>query len=247
MIKSITLPRWPIFALVVAGAGGCGSDLLLPEPPGGGNNVALSKAGGDGQVGTVGERLSQPLVVEVRTSRDEPAPGRKVAFEFTTGAGVVTPALAVTNDAGQAAGFWELGTQPGAQSVRARMADVEGESPQVAEFTAEARAASPDTIRAQSAVSQPGRRGSEVGTPPVVRVVDRFGNPVADVPVAWTVLTGQGRVSEPITQTGADGTTTVTWTLGMRVGVHKLTAAVGQASGKPVSGSPVTFTVTVLF
>ncbi|HEX7336756.1 MAG TPA: Ig-like domain-containing protein [Gemmatimonadales bacterium] len=230
----------------MAGAAACGSDLLLPEPPGGGDNVALSKVGGDGQTGTVGEALPAPLVVEVRTSRDEPAPGRMVAFEFTTEAGVVTPNTAVTNDAGQAVARWELGTQPGAHTVTARMADVEGESP-VAEFTAEARPASPDTLRAQSSVSQPGRRGSAVGTPPVVRVVDRFGNPVADVPVAWTVLTGQGTVSEPITPTGADGTSTVTWTLGSRIGVHKLTAAVGGAGGKPVTGSPVTFTVTVLF
>ena len=45
-----------------------------------------------------------------------------------------------------------------------------------------------------------------------------------------------------ITETGADGTTTVTWTLGEQVGVQKLTAAVG-----PVNGSPVTFTALVLF
>jgi hypothetical protein len=233
-------------ALIVAAAAACGSDLLLPEPPGGGNNVALSKVDGDGQTGTVGQELPNPLVVEVRTSRNEPAPGRRVAFEFTTEAGVVTPGTAVTNDAGQAIGRWELGTLPGNHTVRARMADVEGESP-VAEFTAQAKAASPDTLSAQSSLSQPGRRGNQVGTPPVVRVVDKYGNPVADVPVVWTVLTGQGRVSEPLTQTGADGSTTVTWTLGSRVGVHKLTAAVGTAAGKPVTGSPVTFTVTVLF
>lgn len=246
MIGSISLPRWPTFALVVAGVAACGSDLLLPEPPGGGDNVALSKVNGDGQTGTVGEALPNPLVVEVRTSRNEPAPGRKVTFDFPAEAGVITPDTAVTNDAGQAVARWELGTLPGAHTVRARMADVEGES-QVAEFTAQAKAASPDTLSAHSPVSQPGRRGTEVATPPVVRVVDRYGNPVAEVPVAWTVLTGEGAVSEAITQTGGDGTTTVTWTLGARIGLHKLTAAVGSAAGKPVTGSPVAFTVTVLF
>jgi hypothetical protein len=55
-------------------------------------------------------------------------------------------------------------------------------------------------------------------------------------------VTGKGSVSESITQSGADGTTTVTWTLGERVGVQKLTAAIG-----PVHGSPVAFTATVLF
>jgi hypothetical protein len=73
-------------------------------------------------------------------------------------------------------------------------------------------------------------------------VVDRFGNPVEGVPVAWQVTAGQGTVSEPISTTKADGTATVGWTLGNRIGVHKLTAAIGT-----VYGSPVTFTANVFF
>jgi hypothetical protein len=215
--------------------------LLLPEPPGGGENVEISKAAGDNQVGTVGEQLQDPLVVLVMTTRGLPARGRRVTFEFNTEAGLITPDTAVTNDEGHAVGRWELGTIPGHYTVVAKMADVDGESP-AAEFAAEARAGTPDTLSPASSVSQPGRRGDVVNTPPVVRVVDRFGNPVPDIPVAWTVITGQGSVSEPFTNTGADGTTTVTWTLGERIGVHKLTAAIGK-----VTGSPVTFTATVLF
>jgi hypothetical protein len=234
--------RWPLFALFAAGALGCGgSELLLPDPPGGGDNVALSKVTGDKQTGTVGEQLPNPLVVQVLTQREQPAPGRKVAFVFTSDAGEVTPDTAVTNDDGQAVARWVLGTQPGPHAVQARMADVEGES-DVAEFTAEARAAAPDTLSAASSVSQPGRRGHKAATSPVVRVADRYGNPVPGVPVAWSVTAGEGQVSEPITQTRDDGTTSVEWTLGDRIGVHKLTAAVG-----PVHGSPVTFTATVLF
>jgi hypothetical protein len=240
MIQALPRPRWPIFALVVAGVAACSGDhLLLPEPPGG-ENVVLSALTGD-QVGTVGERLQEPLVVEVMTTRDLPASGRKVAFEFTTEAGDITPDTAVTNSDGHAIAQWELGTTPGRYTVRAKMADIEGESP-VAEFAAEARAGVPDTLNPASATSQPGRMDHVVTTPPVVRVVDRFGNAVPGVPVAWTVLTGQGSVSESFTNTGDDGTTTVTWTLGHRVGVHKLTAAIGD-----VAGSPVTFTATVLF
>jgi hypothetical protein len=65
---------------------------------------------------------------------------------------------------------------------------------------------------------------------------------VPAVPVAWQVTTGEGEVSEAISSTKDDGTTTVEWTLGERVGVQRLTATVG-----PINGSPVTFTVTVLF
>ncbi|MGH7510741.1 MAG: hypothetical protein ACREMZ_14895 [Gemmatimonadales bacterium] len=225
----------------LASAPGCGSDLLLPDPPGGGENVALSKVTGDGQTGTVGEPLSDPLVVRVMTVRDLPATGRKVAFVFTSSAGEVSPDTAITNDDGQAAARWVLGTQPGPHTVEAKLADLEGET-QTTEFTAQAIAAAPDTLSPLSPQSQPGRRGHEVGSAPVVRVVDRFGNPVPGVSVAWQVLAGEGQVSEPITLTGDDGTTTVRWTLGDRIGVHKLNVAIG-----PVHGSPVTFTATVLF
>jgi hypothetical protein len=240
MTQPLPALRWPAYALFLAGALGCGSDLLLPDPPGGGDDVALSKVTGDNQIGTVGEQLPSPLVVQVTTARELPARSRKVAFEFTSEAGEVTPDTAVTNDSGEAVARWVLGTQAGSYTVRARMADVQTESP-VAEFRAEARAAAPDTLSAQSPLSQPGRRGQEVNSPPVVRVADRFGNPKPGVAVAWNVTSGQGEVSEPITHTGADGTTTVKWTLGSRVGVHKLTAAVG-----PIHGSPVVFTAVML-
>jgi hypothetical protein len=231
---------WPVFVLLV-GAPGCGSDILLPDPPGGGDNVALSKVTGDSQPGTVGEPLPAPLVVQVLTARELPAAGRRVEFVITESGGEVSPDIAITNEEGQATAHWVLGPQRGLQSIRARVADVEGDPP-VAEFTAEADPAPPDTLSAQTSLSQSGRRGQEVDTPPVVRVVDRFGNPVPGVSVAWSVITGQGAVSEAITETGEDGTTTVEWTLGGRLGVHKLSAAVG-----PVNGSPVSFTATVLF
>lgn len=227
--------------LLLSGALACGGDLLLPDPPGGSDNVVLSKVNGDNQVGVVGEALQQPLVVKVMTVRDLPAIGKEVAFAFTSAAGEVTPAKAITNSEGVATASWKLGTQPGPQTVAAQL--VVGDSAaQTEEFSAEAKPAAPDTVSAKSPTSQPGRRGHKVGTQPVVQVVDRFGNPVPDVPVAWQVITGEGQVSDAITRTQADGTTTVEWTLGNRVGVQRLTATVG-----PINGSPVTFTVTVLF
>jgi hypothetical protein len=227
--------------LLAAAVVGCGSEILLPDPPGGGDNVALSKVTGDSQPGTVGEPLPAPIVVQVLTARNLPAPDRRVEFVITSSGGEVTPDIAITDQDGKATAHWELGPQPGAQVIQARMADIQGES-QVAEFTAEAEPAPPDTLKAVTPLSQPGRRAQDVGAPPVVRVVDRFGNPVAGASVEWSVVTGQGAVSEPSTQTGEDGTSTVTWTLGGRMGVHKLTAAVGS-----VNGSPVTFSATVLF
>lgn len=230
-------------ALVVllAGTLGCASsDLLLPDPPGGGESVALSKVGGDNQTGTVGEQLPAPLVVQVLSQSQQPVSGRQVAFVLTSDptGGQVSPEVATTNADGQAVTRWVLGTAPGPHSVVARLVEGAGE----AEFTAAAKAATPDTLTAQSPIGQPGRREQKAGTPPVVRVADKYGNPVPDVPVAWQVTAGEGTLNQPITQTGPDGTATVEWTLGNRIGVQKLTAAIG-----PVTGSPVTFTATILF
>lgn len=230
-----------VLPLILSSILGCGGDLLLPDPPGGGDNVVLSKLDGDDQKGIVGEALPEPLVVQVLTARGLPATEREVEFVFTDAAGVVTPARAITNTDGQAFANWKLGTEPGAQTVAAQLVIGE-EEVQIQEFTAEARPGAPDTIRAKSPTSQPGRRGQKVDPPPVVEVVDRFGNPVPGVPVAWQVVVGEGTVSEALTQTKTDGTTTVEWTLGNRVGVQRLSVTVG-----PVTGSPVSFTALVLF
>ena len=145
----------------MAGALGCGSDLLLPDPPGGGENVALTKVDGDEQVGTVGEPLPAPLVVQVLTAREQPASGRKVAFELTSdpAAGEVSPDTAVTNDVGQATARWVLGTAPGSQVVVAHIVGGEADN-QVAQFSAAAKAAAPDTLRPGSALAQAGQRKS---------------------------------------------------------------------------------------
>jgi len=240
--------RFPLasraLVLILSGALGCGGDLLLPDPPGGGENVVLSKVDGDNQEGVVGEQLQRPLIVKVLTARELPATGREVEFVFTSAAGEVTPAQAFTNSEGQAIANWRLGTEPGPQTVAARLVVADTTEPQAEEFTAQAKPAAPDTLSAKSPTSQPGRRNHKVNSQPVVQVVDRFGNPVPQVTVAWQVTVGQGEVSEAITLTKDDGTTTVEWTLGNRSGLQRLTATVGPG---PVTGSPLTFTATVLF
>jgi hypothetical protein len=230
---------------IIAGASACSTgELLLPEPEGGGENVALSKFdgdNGDNQEGTVGETLPQPLIVSVRTASGRPAEEREV--EFVTKAGDVEVArdTAITDSQGNAIVHCVLGTVPGEYVIRASLIDLEGEA-QIQEFIARARPGPPHTLSATSPVTQPGRRARPAPISPIVNVVDRFGNAVPEALVAWQVTAGEGEVSETLTRTTLDGSATVDWTLGNRTGVHKLTAAVEQPTV-----SPVTFTVTVLF
>jgi hypothetical protein len=229
------------FALV-AGASACSTgELLMPEPPGGGENVALSKFDGDNQEGTVGETLPAPLIVSVRTAGGRPAEEREVEFVTMAGDVEVARDTAITDSEGNATVHCVLGTVPGDYVIRASLIDLEGEA-QVQEFIARARPGPPHTLTATSPITQPGRRARPAPISPIVNVVDRFGNAVPETLVAWQVTAGEGEVSEALTRTTQDGSATVDWTLGNRTGVHKLTAAVEQPTV-----SPVTFTVTVLF
>jgi hypothetical protein len=231
-----------VLVVLMAGTLGCGSDLTLPDTGGSGQGVvAVTKVQGDAQQGPVGEKLAQPLVVKVLGAGDRPAEGIEVAFELSdAAAGTVDPRTAVTNSVGEAVANWTLGTVPGSYTVVARL--VGEEEPTTAEFTAAAKPAAPDTLSAQVPLDQPGRRQQQVKDAPRVRVADRFGNPVPDVPVAWQVIAGEGTVANPITTTDTEGQTSVQWTLGNRIGYHKLTATIGTGTG-----SSVTFTAVVYF
>jgi hypothetical protein len=223
------------------GASGCGGDLALPTSSGQG--VDLSILGGNGQTGTVGQELPEPLIVGV-VSNGTPIAGHQVAFVVAgdPSAGRLDPDTAVTGSDGRATARWVLGSEPGPHEVEARLVVSEPAPPPTAIFEASAVAGQPDTMRAVSPLSQPGRLGQPTRDDPTVLVLDRFGNPVSGIPVEWTVTAGGGSVAGDQAHTGADGRAGVTWTLGPRVGVQKVAARVQGAHG-----SPVTFTATVLF
>lgn len=227
-----------VASVALAATLGCGGDLRLPSSSGEGMDLTIT--GGNGQTGTVGEALPAPL--EVRVIADgAPIGGHQVAFIVTgAGAGRLEPDTAVSGADGLAAARWVLGPEVGPYEVEARLV-VTGTAPS-ATFEASAQAGEPDTLKAASATSQPGRIGQAVADDPTVRVVDQFGNLVPGVAVSWEVTSGGGTLSSSETATGADGQATVTWTLGLGIGVQKMTARVESAHGKPV-----TFTATVLF
>jgi Bacterial Ig-like domain (group 1) len=219
---------------------GCGGDLALPTTSA--EEMDLSILDGNGQTGTVGEELPLPLVVSVQSS-GAPVQGQQVAFVIAgeEAAGRLDPDTAVTGPDGQAVVSWVLGEEAGPYQVEARLVVSRPDPPPAARFEADAVAAEPDTVRAVTPVSQPGRLGRPVSESPTVLVVDRYGNPVGNAPVSWQVTSGGGEVDGGETA-DADGRATATWTLGLSIGLQKLVARVEGAQG-----SPVTFTATVLF
>jgi hypothetical protein len=222
---------------------GCSADLTLPGSTAPG--VAVAVLEGDGQVGTVGQELPDPVVVQVKTDAGQAIPDRRVAFVAAQGAGAgagFDPDTAVTDAQGQARTRWVLGTAVGVYTAEARLVP-DGESAlPTASLQATADPGDPDTVRAVGPTVQPGHRGEALPEALAVLTVDRFGNPVAGAEVKWEASSGNGALSAETTLTGSDGTTSVIWTLGNRVGVQRATAKVEHASG-----SPVTFMATVLF
>ncbi|MBA3260578.1 MAG: Ig-like domain-containing protein, partial [Gemmatimonadales bacterium] len=81
-----------------------------------------------------------------------------------------------------------------------------------------------------------------VSEPPAAVVRDLDGNPVAGIPVTFSVISGGGSVTGGTVTTGPDGVARVgSWTLGSTAGPNSLQA---QVQGLELQGSPVTFTAT---
>jgi alpha-tubulin suppressor-like RCC1 family protein len=87
----------------------------------------VSVVSGSGQSAPPGTELAEPLVVQVRDQFGNPLPNVNVAWTpVGAGAGTVTPATSLTNQAGQASTRWTVGATGGAKEVRAAAAGISG-------------------------------------------------------------------------------------------------------------------------
>lgn len=240
-MKQFALSWRPAAVMLLMSLLSCGGDLTIPSTSAAGLDLFVVR--GNEQTGTVGQALPDPVVVQVTTDEGGSLVGRRVAFVSAGGrdAGAFVPDTAVTNSVGQALTRWVLGTAPGVYSGEARIVAGGGSFVPTVAIQAAAVAGDPDTLRALSPTSQPGRRKETLEEPLVVIALDRFGNPVEGAEVKWKVLAGGGQVSAEKDRTSADGTSSVIWRLGKGNGVQEVAASVDDASG-----SPVTFTAVVI-
>jgi hypothetical protein len=243
-MKRFALSLGHVAAGMTIGLLGCGGDLTLPASTPTPSGLGLAVVQGNGQTGTVGQPLPNDVVVQVLSATGGPVAGRQVAFVPSGGDATegFQPDTAVTDSEGKAATRWVLGTASGAYSAEARVV-AQGDSvvPPVL-IQAAAMPDTPDTLRAAGPTNQAGRREQPLPNPIAVIAVDRFGNPVGGATIEWKTDHGDGNLSAETTQTATDGTSSVTWTLGERIGVQRATAKLNGANGSPVS-----FTAVVLF
>lgn len=86
---------------------------------------------------------------------------------------------------------------------------------------------------------QTGVVGTALANPISVRVSDVAGNPVSGVTVTWTVVDSGGSTSASTTTTDINGNTSVTWTLGRKVGVDSLVASLANGVSVTITANAV--------
>jgi alpha-tubulin suppressor-like RCC1 family protein len=195
--------------------------------------TTIVKVSGDGQAGTAGTTLAQPLAAEVRTALGEPLQGVSLSWvPAAAGSGTATPPVAVTGPDGRASTTWTLGSTAGQQAL---LASAEGLAGVVFEATATPGAAAQLAIVEGSGQTAP--PNAPLPVPLRVRVADGFGNPLPGATVTWTVAEGGGSVVPTASLTNAGGIAETQWNLGPAQGAQSVTASVPGTN-------PVTFTAT---
>lgn len=231
------LPLSIVLAIPLAVAA-CGGEGLTLPPEGAAAHIEITA--GDQQQGRVQDTLDTPLAVLVTDSRDRPVAGAIVVFTFTDGevAGKAIPPSVTTASDGQASTILKLGSRAGVVAGLAEVPVGEGTTPVRVGFTLTSLPADAAGIRLFSGNDQSATVNSALPEPLVVEVTDASGNPIANMPIQWTV-TGGGSVSEASNVTDVNGRASVTRTLGGTAGTQTT-----LASAELLAGSPVTFTHT---
>jgi len=207
--------------------------------------ASLEATRGDSQGGTVGFPLDSSIVVSARDALGSLV-AASATVQFTTPhGGTLTPAIALVDGAGRATTQWTLGAGAGVQELLAAVSTAANVS---VTFSASAFADEPDSMYLYAGAGQLERPSLPLPAPIQVRVIDRHGNGVPDVPITFSLL-GEGALDLTEALTDLDGVAGVAWTLGPDLGDQQVQAllpdsVVGAIVDLP--GSPVTFSATAV-
>lgn len=182
--------------------------------------------------GVAGATVAQPVTIQVVNARGRGVANVQVVFETPDG-GTVSTAQQVTDAQGQATTTWTLGPVAGAQSLVARLANVET---QQVSFAAQVRPGPTARVEQVSGDGQSGVAGEELAQDLVVRVRDAHGNPI---PTATLTAVASGGTATPAQATSTPGEFRLRWRLGSTVRSYTLTV-----SGGTTAAARTTFTAT---
>ena len=190
---------------------------------------------GDAQVGMAGDSLPLPVGVRVTDSTGRVLPDIPVSWS-ANGSDSLVALSARTDSAGEAHARWTLG--PGAGVHRARVQIGATRALPAYPLTALARPGAPHAVVVQRGNAQKGAAGSTLTQPIVLRVADRFDNPVAGATV--TFVPAHGSMTDSVFATDSLGRVSARWTVGGPAGPQKLLVKIAGVA------KPVEITATVL-
>jgi hypothetical protein len=218
-----------LLALQVVLTSCSGDNLVLPSS----GEPAKISVRGDGQTGTVGQELSQPIVIVVTDPANRPVEGVEVVLVPPAGAQISPNDTVETNSDGEATIEYTLSPKSGNQIVEVRATPVTPSVSLNTTFTIEARPEAAVGLVLAGSRSQQGQVSTALPESLAVRAVDQFGNGVEGVEVTWEAEGGS--VSASRVTTGSDGRAAVQRILGDRPGSYPTTAAAGSLNGSPIA------------
>lgn len=182
---------------------------------------------GDAQVAVVGDTLPARVGVRVTDSTGRPLVDVPVSWSVGDADSIVATAER-TDSLGESRARWLLGPRAGEHRARVQIGGTRAIP--AYPITAIGRPAAPKDVILRSGQAQRGIVGATL-QPIVMRVVDRFENPVPGATV--TISPAHGSVTDSVLATDSAGTVAVRWTLGGTIGTQKLVARVSGVS-KPI-------------
>jgi len=196
--------------------------------------AAIAIVSGNNQIAQVGQLLA-PLVVKVTDVDGLPVPGVPVNWSATNG---TIPQSTTTDAQGLSSAPLSLGSLVGPATAIASIPT--GSTTKSVTFSLTALVGDVASIVGLSGSGLQGTVLHALASPFVVRVTDRFGNPVPGATVSWTRIAGAGTLAAPTSTTDANGQASMLYTLGAIPGLETVRASVAGVT------TPATFTATAL-
>jgi hypothetical protein len=174
---------------------------------------------GDGQIASAGDTLPERIGIKLTDSTGLPLLDVPILWTAPAGDSIVATADR-TDSLGVVEATWKLG--PGTAPRRARVQVGKTRAIPPYALTATARPGVAHSITVKSGNEQKATAGSSLAAPIVLRVSDRFDNPLEGVTV--TLDPDVGTVPDSTVTTDSAGQASIRWKLGAAAGGQKLAA-----------------------
>ena len=213
------------FAGIVASAVACGSDdSTSPTTP-----KSIERVSADSQSTAVGVAMAQPLVVEVVGGDGSRLMNTSVVWRIIDGGGSLSDSSVVTDASGHAQTTYTPGSTPGFAHVTATAGSVSST------FTLSLVAGAATSLEKFGSDNPAAVVGSTLTLS--VKLVDQFGNGIANATINWSA--DGGSVAAATSTTDSTGIANVTYTVGETAGTYSLTAKYGDVV-------PLTFAIAAI-